>query len=71
MTKQNTLTFPLEFLEFLNAEKGIARDNKTDAGASEDKEEWMYQCGKLALVEDLEMKIQQLIIQNNNKGSNG
>ena len=61
-------TFPLEFLEFLNAEKGIARDNKTDAGASEDKEEWMFQSGKLALIEEIEKHIRGAVItRNNNK----
>ena len=68
-------TFSLEFMEFLNKEKGIAQDNQTDAGFRvgklefHDKDEWLYQSGKLALIEDLEMKIQQLIIQNNNKRS--
>ena len=64
-----TRTFPLELMEFLNTEKKLAQANKLDAGASEDKKEWLYQSGKLALIEDLEMKIQQLIIQNNNKRS--
>jgi len=54
-------------MEFLNTEKKLAQATKSDAGASEDKEEWLYQSGKLALIEDLEMKIQQLIIQNNNE----
>jgi len=64
-------TFSLEFMEFLNTEKKLAQANKLDASKFADKEEWMFQCGKLSLIEDLEMKIQQLIIQNNNKGSNG
>ena len=66
-------TFPLEFLNFLNKEKWIARDNQTDAGAGDidfhDKEEWLYQSGKLALISSIEKEIQRLIIQNNNKRS--
>jgi len=61
-------TFPLEFLEFLNAEKGIARDNRDHD--PDDKSEWMFQSGKLALIEEIEKHIRGAVItRNNNKRS--
>jgi len=66
-------TFSLEFMEFLNAEKGIARANQTVAGAGDidfhDKDEWLYQSGKLALISSIEREIQRLLIKSNNKRS--